>query len=59
MIKNKLNCFLYRLASYDPVKPPPQIKPKYVAIPMINLSSKEDIYKSLKPCFETLSQFAQ
>lgn len=49
---------LRRLTSYDNPKPAPDIKVFAPLIPKIEFGCKEEMFKSLDPCFKTLRQFA-
>ncbi|XP_066259328.1 ectopic P granules protein 5 homolog [Euwallacea similis] len=49
---------LRRLASYDAIQTPPVIEQLRVEIPQANLSGKDEMFKSLKPSFDTLIEFA-
>lgn len=49
---------LKRLTSYDVPKPPPPINTFAPILPVIDTSSREDMFKALEQCFKTLKQFA-
>ncbi|KAL1505767.1 hypothetical protein ABEB36_005253 [Hypothenemus hampei] len=50
---------LRRLSSYDSTKSPPTIKSRRIFISPIDMSNSQEMFKSLKPCFATLNQFAR
>ncbi|XP_028134145.1 ectopic P granules protein 5 homolog isoform X1 [Diabrotica virgifera virgifera] len=49
---------LRRLTSYDKPKPAPSISLSAPVVPNIEFGSKDEMFKSLEPCFKTLKQCA-